>query len=91
MAGKAPPVCCLSSLGWTLHSSGGNLLPQPRVAMTLAFIGADNARVLSEETPHRPDPEDDVSYADWIHDQELGSRLRDHPYLPIVYDEEGKS
>ena len=71
--------------GWVLHSSPGNESGEDRVAYTLCYVAAD-APLLGKHAKHRPDDEDDLSYADWIKDFRPGSRITDHPYLPLVYE-----
>jgi hypothetical protein len=56
------------------------------VAISLAFV-ADNARLLGAKAEHRPDDEDDLSYADWLADFKPGAKITDHRLLPLVYDE----
>lgn len=72
--------------GWCLHSSAENLTGQDRLAFTLAFVGAD-APILGQHAKNRPHDEDDLSYCDWLGDFRPGERLRDHPLLPLVWDE----
>lgn len=75
--------------GWCLHSSAENMTGKDRLAFTLAFVDAD-APLLGPEAKNRPHDEDDWSYADWLGDFKPGERLREHPCLPLVWDEEAR-
>ena len=75
--------------GWCLHSSAENLTGRDRLAFTLAFVAAD-APLLGKHAKNRPHDEDDLSYADWLGDFKPGERLRDHPFLPLVWDDDDK-
>lgn len=73
--------------GWCLHSSAENMTGRDRLAFTLAFVDAD-APLLGTKAKNRPHEEDALSYEDWVRDFKPGERLRDHVYLPLVWDGE---
>lgn len=69
--------------GWVLHGSPPNRLPEPRIALSLAYTAAD-ARTLGEDALFLPDHEDEISFEDWL--DEVGEgQVIDHSLTPVVY------
>jgi hypothetical protein len=66
-------------------------LERPREAFTLVFIDADATR-LGDDAIYEPDPEDSLSYKDWI-EKIIPGEVVEHELVPLVYEgeeEEGR-